>query len=588
MRELLRRLAIRHDTPEVVREIDALSDDASLSIGFVGAYNAGKTTLVNALLGEKLLPAGQRPTTGAATEIVVDAAVEAPRRTRVLENGAVELLDADAFAEVALGRLPGVPCLAVPPRPGLPVGYTLVDTPGLQSVHEIHTDITFGTLPRLDGFVLCVHAASGAPTATDLSLLTRPDVAPYADRCVLALLQADTLPGLDAVEKVRRKSVRAFGGVLGLPEEEVERRVVTVRAADALGGDPTGLDGLLAAFLHVFVAPAAQMRERRIRRALARLGRSLQAALQERLDSLALDDEGFARRVVDARASLDALEVTRREQLAQLDAFRRTLRSDLEPVGRRFVSRIASVQEVEQLDAVCTALADDAQRVVNATLAGFAAGLEAPDARGLDGDVVASIRNVLHGRDLATALVTAALLAMVTGGSSVAANTAETAAGAVAKEAARQASNRLGDAVATGAKVVAGGAEAAAAASKGAATWARVLRIAGGAISSVVEKANPVNYLGRMIADVVKRTEAERGVQQILDQIAAESAAALRRHLETEVLAPMRLAREERLRQLHHAESDRRLAEDALQAQRGSLRRDLAEIEDALTVAERP
>src|SRR5947209_15347177 len=54
---------------EAVRDLAALLQDDSLRVVVFGEFSVGKSTLINALLGQKALPAKAMPTTGHVTRI---------------------------------------------------------------------------------------------------------------------------------------------------------------------------------------------------------------------------------------------------------------------------------------------------------------------------------------------------------------------------------------------------------------------------------------------------------------------------------------------------------------------------------------
>ncbi len=130
-------------------------------VGIVGAFNAGKTTLLNALLGQRLLPVGIRPTTSVsshltwAQEVAVTVEFEngrtqkiAPKELKsyVTEKGnpGNELRVRDIHIEA--------------PIPLLKDGVELVDTPGLDSTHDHHTATTYKMVSECDAVILVAPA----------------------------------------------------------------------------------------------------------------------------------------------------------------------------------------------------------------------------------------------------------------------------------------------------------------------------------------------------------------------------------------------------------------------------------------------
>src|SRR2546425_5860739 len=68
----LSRLAIEAGSPELARVVDALAErlrEGRFYVACVGQFKRGKSTLVNALVGESVLPTGVVPITAAVTVV---------------------------------------------------------------------------------------------------------------------------------------------------------------------------------------------------------------------------------------------------------------------------------------------------------------------------------------------------------------------------------------------------------------------------------------------------------------------------------------------------------------------------------------
>jgi Dynamin family len=146
---------------EEARELSARLAEGRFYVACVGQFKRGKSTLINALLGEPVLPVGFLPVTTVPTVIRYGDR----RRARVK-------LGLDAWREVALAELDqyvseqhnpenakGVAGVEVSlPHPLLAAGLCLVDTPGLGSVFEGNTAAARSFIPHIDAALLVVGA----------------------------------------------------------------------------------------------------------------------------------------------------------------------------------------------------------------------------------------------------------------------------------------------------------------------------------------------------------------------------------------------------------------------------------------------
>ncbi len=128
----------------------------------VGEFNHGKTTFVNALLGDGILPVGVTPTTAVIHHLEYGEKASA---AVVRENGERQELAVDAvrrFAVTGEGAGAGdreVRYLEVfLPSPILKERIVLVDTPGVNDLSLQRADITYNYIPKSDAVLFLLDA----------------------------------------------------------------------------------------------------------------------------------------------------------------------------------------------------------------------------------------------------------------------------------------------------------------------------------------------------------------------------------------------------------------------------------------------
>lgn len=141
-------------------------------IGFVGRFSAGKSSLINAILGEAILPTARTETTAVLTKIhygeekkgivnYVDGTMEAVPIERIKEfshsNG--ENIE-KTVSEINVYY----------PSEILKKGLVIIDSPGMDTVLNEHQDLAEKIMM---GSVALVYVMSGSPTNYDVSLINR-------------------------------------------------------------------------------------------------------------------------------------------------------------------------------------------------------------------------------------------------------------------------------------------------------------------------------------------------------------------------------------------------------------------------------
>ncbi len=270
--------------------------DESFLLVVVGEFNAGKSSFVNALLGDHVLPEGVTPTTD---------------RIYVLTHG-------ETRGEPEATPDPFVLRLRVP-IPALS-GVALVDTPGTNAIIRQHQTLTEGFLPRAD-LLLFLTSADRPFTESERQFLL---LAQRWGRSVIVVVnKSDLLETEEARREVRAFVEAGARGVLGLTPPVL---LVSARG-EQRGGDPG------------FMALRAVLSQRLSERERTRL--KLQSPLSTSAEILA----GEEARVRGARETLAQDLVVLRELEGERAHHRETMRGELDGQLNR-VGRLLSEFEV--------------------------------------------------------------------------------------------------------------------------------------------------------------------------------------------------------------------------------------------------
>ncbi len=312
--------------------------DSFFLVTVVGEFNAGKSTFVNALLGEALLPVGITPTT-AAIEIVLYG--DQPRRSPIIRD--------DGLREWAH------------PGTGAP-GVALVDTPGTGSVFRAHERLALEFLHRSD-LVLFVISARRALAQAGRDYLELAQK--YGKKIVIVINQIDQL------EPAEQAEVRHFVERQARELLELEPLIFTVSARQSLAnatGERGREDGMAALRAHLMSlirqAPPAQQK------LLAQLD------LAERITQVWLDRtqhemtgmQSDRLRVGEVQAELEqqskGLDAHLKETLGKSDQVFAGLRLR----GHRFLGQSLSLRRLGRVRSQTTLQADFQEEVVGRSL----------------------------------------------------------------------------------------------------------------------------------------------------------------------------------------------------------------------------
>lgn len=290
------------------RDLAERLEGGRFRVAVAGAFNRGKSTLLNALVGEEVLPTGVLPVTAVVTEL----AWGAPGATVVHRDGRREEVRREQVASFVTeaanpANAKGVARVEVRGRwPLLETGLVLVDVPGTGSVHEHNSEAARAALAEADGAVVVLAAdqpLSGAERDLVRIVGARPRPAFFV------LNRSDLLSPSELAE------VAGFVGALLAEDLGAAPALYAVSARraleDALAGRPPGpAAGEFAAFvaeLERFVAE--DLVSARLAAARDELGRLAAAVVDAvRLERAARDlaAADLADRVRRFRAAADA------------------------------------------------------------------------------------------------------------------------------------------------------------------------------------------------------------------------------------------------------------------------------------------
>jgi predicted GTPase len=310
----------------------ARTEEGLFYVACLGQFKRGKSSLINALLGEPVLPAGVTPVTSVVT--IVRHGTRRAARVR-LSTGRWQGIDiADLVRYVAEEENPenakGVEVAEVLlPHPLLSSGLCLVDTPGLGSVFAGNTATTRSFLPHVDA-ALVVLGADPPISGEELALVE--EVSRTVTRFLFVLNKADRLSPEEcrqarrfAEQVLERKLGRSLGPILEVSAAEALAKGEATRELPALA------EGLMALAREAGADMVHEAQVRGIRRLADRIVRELdeqRKALWRPLEESERRVEALRKSVTEAERALQDLGYLYAAEQERLSAAFTRIRED--------------------------------------------------------------------------------------------------------------------------------------------------------------------------------------------------------------------------------------------------------------------
>ena len=529
--EKLGEVVQRWNLDELEEDIEELTDGHSIQVGFLGDSGTGKSTLINELTGmEDLMPTRLEPCTANACQVVSTPDIEAPEYFHLEPSGEMRSIKKPAFDDLACGRVAGRPRVHLPSCAGFSAGFIFLDTPGLSTFIEEHTEVTLGELPFLDAAVVCVDIRKGGLTRTVTEFLKFPGIRHLQHRSLIALTFADQLQ-ITQRQEVAGKVAGTLSHTVDCPESEAAGRTVVVSAGpEAAERD---VSALRTAIQEVFENRwEALMAERQCRGAGRLVPRAIDLLNQVR-ESLQEPDEAFESRRTEAKERSARVEEELKRQRQRLENSLDELRRDVLDTCLGFCPRFAAAADDQTREEVSRAFHICLKQIIDNHVTEFGKD-SGPPSDGQDAGIQQILKRIDQVTDLAATIATAAATAAIMPYAGPAATAGEAAVGGTVRQVAASSARKAGRAGHSAFRTGMG----------------RVLR--------AIHNENPINQASVLFAEWLKGKMIAEPLEDLAKGISTRVSTEIKTYFESEVFRPLEREREEVGKMLNQVEADRR------------------------------
>lgn len=307
----------------------------SFTMAVLGQFKRGKSTLVNAILGESLLPTAVLPLTSVIT-VITHSSTTSVRV--VYQNRDVVLTGKNALADYVTEKgnpknIKKVERVEISlPSDFLSRGITLVDTPGIGSVYHHNTDIAYQFLPEVDAALFVISAD---PPISDAECKFLEESVKYASKFFFVLNKTDYLETKDVKELldfsksvILQKTGNAYADTPILPLSA--KRALEAKAKNDMKGlERSGLLGLEAEVERFVVSEKGNF-------VIRSSGSKIKAIAQELINHRLIEKS--------------ALEISQKELEARSDRFEKELEGILS--HKDYSADLLNVEQKKILDAI--------------------------------------------------------------------------------------------------------------------------------------------------------------------------------------------------------------------------------------------
>lgn len=347
--EIAQSLGAKSLKDRLDRELVKKLEEDRFHLVVVGEFNHGKSTFVNALLGELVLPVGVTPTTAAIHHLKY---AEKPEATVVFQSGNRETIAFEEARRFAVGggkSADEVDYLEVGyPAALLKERILLVDTPGVNDLSLQRADITYSYIPRADA-VLFLLDAGQILKESERQFLNDKLLKASRDKIVFVITKWDILNDDEKKEALAYARTQ----LANLVKDPV---VFPISAETALQGNPdeSGMPELLA---HLTTFLAEERGRILLDNALGEginVGNLLTKGVDARRRSLSMKTEELERRIKtleeDLKGTAGTIEQRRMKIREEISGIKVAAQKDLERFVEDTIRQLPNVIESAKQD----------------------------------------------------------------------------------------------------------------------------------------------------------------------------------------------------------------------------------------------
>ena len=419
----------------IVDKLNNLSKDSyKTSVAFLGEFSSGKTTLVNALIKKQFLPSFDKPTTAIITEIIKGKETT----FEILENSngqssskTIEVSEiAEEVQKEGFNRFLKV---KINDSDLLDENTILIDTPGVSSINETHSKVTYGYLPNMDVVFMVVNINMGSISK---SLEAFIDNCPENIRRKLYfVLNFKDTKSPSQIEKLVTEFKSSVKDLIA------DAKIIVVSSRDALKANLTAdIDlynksgvNIIEEIIKIEIPKLhSEIAEKRYLESLESIKKDLIFFLQEKESNLFLDKSEFLKKIEDLKIEKQELKKGSDKIKRDLDLIKSETENTVQRLNKNMVSRFIQGLNNDSLDPITAQYTKEFTSVLESKLVTIE-NYDLPQSilDNISSSTVGGLRDKVGTwfeiSNKLPMLINSGAIALATGGTSLAANVAEVA-----------------------------------------------------------------------------------------------------------------------------------------------------------------
>jgi GTPase SAR1 family protein len=434
MKEQLLSIATANNATVITENIKELNKEKyKTSVAFLGEFSSGKTTLVNALLQIQLLPSFDKPTTAIITEIIkgdVNSFCVIENMNGLISSKEIEVSEiAEEVQKEGKNRLLKV---ELKDSELLDGNTIIIDTPGVSSINNLHSKVTYGYLPNMDVVFMVVNINMGSVSKSLKNFIQDcPENVKGKLHFVLNFKDTKSPSQIEKLVSEFKNSVKEFisdANILVVSSKEALMANVS-KNTDLF--ENSGVNKIKEIIKIEIPKLHKEIAEERYLESLITSKNNLIYFLQEKESNLTLDKSDFLKKIEDLKIEKQDLKRDSDKIIRDFELIENSTHEALTRLNKDYVSSFINGLNNGSLEAVVNQYTNEFTTVLETQLGSIENyTLPSSISNKLSNTTVNGINNkvgmIFQIANKLPSLINAGAIALATGGTSLAANVAET------------------------------------------------------------------------------------------------------------------------------------------------------------------
>jgi len=426
-------IAAKHELSTILNEARTVENQQlKTKVAFLGEFSSGKTSLVNALIKKKFLPMFDKPTTAIITEIVSGDT----NKLEILEDrdGITETKEismGDIAKEVQKQGAGRKLIVTLSGSEVIDEKTILIDTPGVSSINETHTDITYGYLEYVDVAFVVVNVNTGSASKSLIEFLEK--VPKDVLSKIYFILNFSDTKSRNQIAKLKLEFKNSLSELIDEPTIYLTSAKKALQANDT--GDEclfneSGLDSVLKIITKEIPGFHKEIEEKRKLEVLNHLKDNIEKSLSDMINYLDYNEEEYFLELENVKANIHELELRKRKFRDELGKLEKDTRLELRQIADDYTAGIIHrMNEDEDFSQDIALMAIEIENILKSKLENIENFQMQDINEGFAQNVAVSLKHrfgkIFSITNKVPGILNSAIIAVATGGTGLAINTAE-------------------------------------------------------------------------------------------------------------------------------------------------------------------